>query len=1396
MTTDGTSESTPRRLQAAIACLDGASKPRKKLTLALENAGVGWLPIDISKLSDSQPPEAEILILELRHAWKDGLERFASLPESVRSRVVLAGKDPPPDIGPAIRSRGGLTYVSDGAEEWVVPLVAEAVRRTDNARTFSLLRELRSMTSEAARTRNDFLRDLADVAGRLLCSDFDRVVQLDASEKYEAIFVQGSSAAERNPLPKLWDAAATFGEMILIPDVAHAHVCDRPIRGGPRAAVCIPIIVASERRPIRPGFLLAFYWKHPRLLTAEEYLLAEIVGSLASTHFALLRENVRQSVDHMDSVRALSELTGTGRQVGCENTSDLDSLDRYVDTMLETHVCLPSVVALFASVGANSRRTAPWRSRMKAGVYLTPEAAEAALKDITDLSASSRVRAPDQSVWLRRFVVGRGSSVTGQLIAAFESATAAVDGEAAMCALAASLDLAARLARRAADASALVGLSRALAGDVPATELQTVASIVTAATASDGIKVYVVSSSPLGRVLMQLHRSPIDQELVRRRQVPLSDTEGLVDWVVRNDDWVCIESVVPIEEHQLVVTGCHGEVRIRARPASHFFEGVAPPDDERSLMFVPMHFGKQLCGAVAVWRTTNDPYDSDLDTSSLLYMAPHIMSACLRVMQIERMREELRQMSALAQAIRGEMAPSKVYSQVLAAVGELLDARATILFRHDPKQLGLFFCQAVWVRETTERTEFALSGLALNAGRDREEWEAQLRDAVATRIGHNSALVTHDVVTLRSTGSATRVVVVVTDVTHSNREHNLKKNDLSFFQNYLEGMLTNHLSAYAGHVVEKLGERSRDTDTDWNGYLAKLAALMREATGSDAVVVHSAASGALTTIMSDPHAPSLIGAVTKPPSLVAQCAREKVLMRVLNSDHVEPRLGEIVDASSLRQITAALGWQDARSIICCPIEHLDRTVGVMTLLTSVEGGFLGPDEESIAQALALRSGWELQKLNRRLMLDALNQIANRLATMEGAELSTCIIDEFGRWVGSHVRSGCEIVVTARSSLAPEVLVKAGPAPEYKIGFDSFERFSCAVAGREIAWTRQHPPGPPGDLLKGTAGVAVPIRLAGADMFAGHFFVLHDEPFSTDDVRTLGEAAREIAILVYQEAMRQGWAVTAGKFRHALIGPASGITSAARSLAKLARSASEKRATDLRFGGPEDAMIDGTRSVKMLADARHDIEESKRFSDKVEKEAEIVRRAADTERMYLSGRVELVVREQPLRPVFERCVERYRAGMNLQNLHYTEEWKPKGAVVFSFDEIAIDLALSNLLDNAVKYAFANREITVGAEVTTVGDKVRIWVEDIGTRIPERLRDAIYKPGRRLDWADPVRIVRGEGLGLPIARAVVLAHEGMLSHQCETSGKAENDRTPYRVRFTMELPTRWNRGRHAG
>ena len=91
-----------------------------------------------------------------------------------------------------------------------------------------------------------------------------------------------------------------------------------------------------------------------------------------------------------------------------------------------------------------------------------------------------------------------------------------------------------------------------------------------------------------------------------------------------------------------------------------------------------------------------------------------------------------------------------------------------------------------------------------------------------------------------------------------------------------------------------------------------------------------------------------------------------------------------------------------------------------------------------------------------------------------------------------------------------------------------------------------------------------------------------------------------------------------------------------------------------------------------------------------------------------------------------------------------------------DERLVGIAFSNVLENALKYSAADALVRVW--VRPDADRVVITVEDNGAGIPAEAHREIFEPfirGRQVRANVP-----GEGLGLPLARAVARAHGGEL------------------------------------
>jgi two-component system phosphate regulon sensor histidine kinase PhoR len=88
----------------------------------------------------------------------------------------------------------------------------------------------------------------------------------------------------------------------------------------------------------------------------------------------------------------------------------------------------------------------------------------------------------------------------------------------------------------------------------------------------------------------------------------------------------------------------------------------------------------------------------------------------------------------------------------------------------------------------------------------------------------------------------------------------------------------------------------------------------------------------------------------------------------------------------------------------------------------------------------------------------------------------------------------------------------------------------------------------------------------------------------------------------------------------------------------------------------------------------------------------------------------------------------------------------------FDEIAVEQAVLNLLDNAFKYSGESRELAVS--VCAQGDRVFVHVRDHGVGIAESDHHRIFERFQRGDHPDR----GGYGLGLYLVRHIMAAHGG--------------------------------------
>lgn len=124
----------------------------------------------------------------------------------------------------------------------------------------------------------------------------------------------------------------------------------------------------------------------------------------------------------------------------------------------------------------------------------------------------------------------------------------------------------------------------------------------------------------------------------------------------------------------------------------------------------------------------------------------------------------------------------------------------------------------------------------------------------------------------------------------------------------------------------------------------------------------------------------------------------------------------------------------------------------------------------------------------------------------------------------------------------------------------------------------------------------------------------------------------------------------------------------------------------------------------------------------------------------------------------------------------------------FDSEHMEQVFGNLLDNAVKYSYSRKKISIKAKVDS--QWVRISVTDYGLGIPTEHAEKVFRGYQRSEQ-DYKGFVPGSGLGLAIAKEIVDRHKGVIEVESIPSQiSPERDRN-YLTTFTVFIPRRPDR-----
>ena len=141
-------------------------------------------------------------------------------------------------------------------------------------------------------------------------------------------------------------------------------------------------------------------------------------------------------------------------------------------------------------------------------------------------------------------------------------------------------------------------------------------------------------------------------------------------------------------------------------------------------------------------------------------------------------------------------------------------------------------------------------------------------------------------------------------------------------------------------------------------------------------------------------------------------------------------------------------------------------------------------------------------------------------------------------------------------------------------------------------------------------------------------------------------------------------------------------------------------------------------------------------------------------------------------LLEQILKRLKPIAEKKNVEMVmESFRP---VTAEIDETKFSLAVSNLVENAIKYNMDNGWVHVSLNADHKFFYIK--VEDSGIGIPEKDQDHIFERFYRVDKSHS-REIGGTGLGLAIARNAVIVHRGSIKvHSIEGEGTTFTVRIP--------------------
>ena len=168
-----------------------------------------------------------------------------------------------------------------------------------------------------------------------------------------------------------------------------------------------------------------------------------------------------------------------------------------------------------------------------------------------------------------------------------------------------------------------------------------------------------------------------------------------------------------------------------------------------------------------------------------------------------------------------------------------------------------------------------------------------------------------------------------------------------------------------------------------------------------------------------------------------------------------------------------------------------------------------------------------------------------------------------------------------------------------------------------------------------------------------------------------------------------------------------------------------------------------------------------ITNEIERETKIINDLLSLVKMDKTAAT-LNIESVNINELLEQILKRLQPIADKQKVQLVlESFRPVTAEV---DEVKLTLAISNLVENAIKYNKIDGEAWVHVSLNADHQYFYIKVEDSGMGIPEEDLEHIYERFYRVDKSHS-REIGGTGLGLAITRNSILMHRGAIKVHSE-------------------------------